>query len=462
MSDRLPRLLAIDDDKTWLSQIPLVLDDEVEVTTCDSIDQGYIAIQSGYFDIVLLDMHFEGDRRTGLDVFRRISALDHATDVIVISGETDPARLVEIINSGVSQFIPKPSTTAAVRSAVRNTLRKREQRFRAFNLACAHSARSGSPHLIGSSMAMNRLREEVASAVSSGAKDILLTGETGTGKEVVARTIATMADPAKRLIPIHCGAISDGIAESELFGHVKGAFTGADRDRVSAFEAAGGGYVFLDEIGEMPLHQQAKLLRVLQERVVQRVGSSTERPASFRCISATNADLKDAIVGKRFREDLFYRIAKFVIGLPTLRERREDIPELVQYFINVQKPGAHIDIADSAISLLQSYRWPGNVRQLQAVIESIVSRNPDLKVIRDSEIVRALPDAARTSNLLASRPFLGKQGAALVSSEKKRYQTALLDAHGDRNEAARILHVSRATFYRRARDLGIIPVRGLN
>lgn len=461
MSDRLPRLLAIDDDRTWLDQIPLILEDDAEITCCDSIDQGLDVIGSSFFDIVLLDLNFEGDERTGLDVFRRISAIDHSADVIVISGETDPLRLVEIMNAGVSQFIPKPSTTQNIRDAVRNILRKRELRFRALNLACASQGKAGSPHLIGSSALMDKLREEIGFAVSSGAKDILLSGETGTGKEVVARIIATMADPAKRLIPIHCGAISDGLAESELFGHVRGAFTGADRDRVSAFEAAGGGYVFLDEIGDMPLQQQAKLLRVLQERIVQRVGSNEERIASFRCISATNANLETAIIEKRFREDLFYRVARFKIALPTLRDRPEDISELVQYFLGLQRPNARIDLTDEALALLQSYPWPGNVRQLQAVVESILSRNPEIKLIRDREILQVLPELSRTSMVLATRPFLGRQGAALISSEKKRFQKALLDTRGDRNEAAKLLKVSRATFFRRAKDLGIITSRGL-
>lgn len=235
------------------------------------------------------------------------------------------------------------------------------------------SSATGGVQLIGRSPSMTRIREELAYIVESGAKDILLTGETGTGKEVVARTIATMADPAKRFVPINCGAISDGLAESELFGHVRGAFTGADRDRVSAFEAVGGGFVFLDEIGDMPTHQQSKLLRVLQERKVQRVGSLDERTVSFRCISATNANLKEAISQKRFREDLYYRIAKVELRLPALRERAEDIPELVHYFLGKHQSGDSFSIADSAMSLLQLYAWPGNVRQLQAVVDSIAS-----------------------------------------------------------------------------------------
>ena len=459
MEERNPKLLAIDDDQLWLEQIPIILEDEqIEIVSASSIDSGLVALDTGFFDIILLDLNFDGDQRTGLDVFRKIVAADNSTDVIVISGETRPDRLIQIMNAGVTQFIPKTSSPEELRRAVRETLKKREMRFRALNLASAKSGK-GSIHLIGSSPAMMKLREEIQYVVDGGAKDILLIGETGTGKEVVARTIATMADPAKRLVPIHCGAISDGIAESELFGHVRGAFTGADRDRVSAFEAVGGGFVFLDEIAEMPLHQQAKLLRVLQERKVQRVGSIEERPVSFRCISATNADLVKAIEEKRFREDLFYRVAKIKIEIPSLRERSEDIPELVHYFLAQARSEVPISITDDALALLQGYSWPGNVRQLQAAIEAMASRCKDGNAIREREVCQAIPDLANIASTTYKRTFLGRSGAALVFSEKKRFQKALMDSRGDRDKAAKLLKLSRSTFYRRAKELGLVNAR---
>ena len=458
MNSRMPKLLAIDDDQAWLSQIPLILDGEVEVTCTASIDDALSLIEDHFFDVVLLDLNFDGDSRTGLDVYRRIAAIDQSAEVIVLSGETDPLRLVQTFNAGVSQFIPKPALPSLVRETVRTVIGKREARFRALSMACAPGGRSGSANLIGGSAVMDKLREDIGLAVSSGAKDILLTGETGTGKEVVARAIATLADSSGRMIPIHCGAISDGLAESELFGHVRGAFTGADRDRVSAFEAAGGGYVFLDEIAEMPLNQQAKLLRVLQERRVRRVGANEERQASFRCISATNKALADAIVSGNFREDLFYRIAKFKIALPPLRERIEDIPDLVHYFAN-QAGKKDVVILDEALLLLQSYYWPGNVRQLQGVIETMLSRFQSAGVIREKEVLQVLPELSR--NNLRARPnsLLGRHGVSLVYAEKKRFQKAILDAKGDRTEAARLLNLSRATYFRRAKELGLVAQR---
>ena len=270
-----PKLLAIDDDAIWLEQIPFIFEEGFDLSMAGSIDHGLAEINRTLFDIILLDLNFEGDSRSGMDLFRKIQTLDSAADVIVISGETRPERLIEILNSGITHFITKPASPDKIRSAVKEVLCRRDARLRSVNLAMNSSPGREQTRLIGSSKLMQKLRSELKEAVDHQAKDILLLGETGTGKEVVAKTIAQLADHAKRFVPINCGAISDALAESELFGHVKGAFTGADRERSSAFEVVGGGYVFLDEIGDMPLHQQAKLLRVLQERKVQRVGSDS-------------------------------------------------------------------------------------------------------------------------------------------------------------------------------------------
>lgn len=452
---RLPKLLALDDDKSWLTQIPLIFEDECDVQCYSTIDQGIQALKSQFFDIVLLDINFKGDPRSGLDVFRMIQAADMGADVIVISGETEPNRLIQIMNAGVTHFLTKPVPPDEITAAVQTTIQRRATRLRALNLI--GSEKTGAI-LTGDSLQMRKLREDIAHAVSSGIKDILLLGETGTGKEVVAQTIAYEADPSKRFIPIHCGAISDGLAESELFGHVRGAFTGADRDRVSAFEAAGGGFVFFDEIGDMPLNQQAKLLRVIQERKVQRVGSLDERDVTFRSISATNVDLEIAISQKRFREDLYYRVAKTKIKIPALRDRLEDIPQLVQQFLVECSPKKTIIITNDALDLLHVYHWPGNVRQLKAVIESICPRLTD-GIIREGDICQALPQLATTFGNRVAKVLVGRYGASLVTKERDRFERALIESHGDRDKAAMALGLSRATFYRRAKELGLVRER---
>ena len=428
MTDRKPRILAVDDDQQWLDMLPMIFEDECHVDAFTSIDQGISAIESQFYDVVLLDLNFDGDSRTGHDVFRHIYAADHGADVIVISGETRPDKLIQILNAGVTQFLPKPVGPENVRSAVRNTLHQRDIRLRAVNMAAQNSDEI---HLVGHSPEMQKLRENISRIVRDGIKDILILGETGTGKEVVAKMISQMADPSKRLIPIHCGAISDGIAESELFGHVKGAFTGADRDRVSAFEAAGGGFIFFDEIGDMPLVQQSKLLRVLQERKVQRVGSYEQRSVNFRSISATNVQLDKAIATKAFREDLYYRIAKETLKVPALRERIEDIPELIEYFLVKAPKSRRKTITNEGLSLLQAYHWPGNVRQLRTVIESLESRCPD-KVIREKDICQVIPELAGVLSSRFKRALIGNYGVSPISRERNRFAKAILQANGDR------------------------------
>ena len=459
MSQRLPRILAVDDDAVWLEQLNLILEDDAKVDPFTTIDQGIKAIESQFYDIVLLDLNFNGDSRTGLEVFRHIYAADSGADVIVISGETKPDRLIQILNAGVTQFISKPATPDAIRLAVRKTLQQRELRLRAVNMAAQASDDGSDIQLIGSSSQIQKLRLEIDRIVKKGTKDILIQGETGTGKEVLARIISQLADPMKRLIPIHCGAICDGLAESELFGHVKGAFTGADRDRPSAFEAASGGFIFFDEIGDMPLNQQAKLLRVLQERVVQRVGCLDELKVNFRSISATNVNLHEAIANKKFREDLYYRIAKETLMIPSLRERVEDIPELVQYFLAKTPASRRKTITNEGLTLLQTYNWPGNVRQLRSVLESIESRCTE-RVIREKDICQVLPDLAEIFSSRYTKSLVGTYGASLILNEKQRFEKAIIKANGDRTHAAEMLGLSRSTFFRRAKELGLVKSRG--
>lgn len=453
MGERIPRILAIDDDATWLEQIPLIFEgSELEIHTYTNIDQGLIAIESNFYDVALLDLNFAGDRRTGLDVFRRIVTKDSEVSVIVISGETDPKRLVETMNAGITHFIPKPASIEEIRTAVADAIRKKQ--IRRDSLI---SDTRTSTLLVGSSPQALKLKADILQAAKNGVKDILLQGETGTGKEVVGRAIAEMADSAKRFYPVHCAAISDSLAESELFGHVKGAFTGADKDRIGAFEAACGGFVFLDEIGDMPVHQQAKLLRVLQERKVQRVGSIEERAVSFKSISASHVDLESAVADKRFREDLYYRIAKYVIRIPSLRERMEDLPDLVTLFLSTRFKN-QVTITPQAIDLLFAYHWPGNIRQLESVIDSMAYRC-DSGIIRERDVCRSIPDLSSLFTPKTSVSFLGRTGNALISKEKKRFQKALIDAHGDRTKAAGLLNISRATFFRRAKELGLVASR---
>lgn len=451
---RLPKVLAIDDDRYWLSQIPLILEDTFEVSTRTTIDQGINAIQEDFYDAVLLDMNFGDDARTGIDVFRTIKAKDPKADIIVISGETRPDKIIQIMNAGVTSFLPKPCTPDQIRSAISNAIHAKRMKQRALNTGLGSSLED---LLIGGSPQMKKVREDVIHVATSRTKDVLLMGENGTGKEEVAKAIAYVADPKSLFIPVLCSAISEGLAESELFGHVKGAFTGADRDRPSVFEEVGSGFVMFDEIGDMPMPQQAKLLRVMQERKLHRVGSYKSIELGFRSISATNVDLLRAVAEKRFREDLYYRIAKEIITIPPLRERREDIIDLIYHFLAMCFPQNDLTITDDAIQLLMAYHWPGNVRQLKAMIESIGSRNTS-GVIRESDICQAIPQIASVFGNKASKALIGRYGASLINQERDRIERAIKSSESVEEAAAKV-NLTRSTFYRRAKDLGLIKER---
>jgi DNA-binding NtrC family response regulator len=354
MTAGLPRLLVLDDDEIWLRQVPLIFSGICEVDGFSTIDQGLMAIANRFYDIVLLDLNFDGDSRSGLDIFRKIRVLDRGTDVIVVSAETDHLKIIEVFNAGAARLIPKCTGIDALIYGVKEVLEQRSIRRTAVEAPFGEAGIA----LIGSSPEMQYLRDEIHHAVKSGIRDVLIQGETGTGKELVAKSIAFQADPSLRLIPVHCGAISENLAESEFFGHVKGAFTGADREKIGVFEAAAGGFVFLDEIAELPLNQQIKLLRVLQERKVQRVGSFVEKEVNFRCIAATHVDLKVAVAKKLFREDLYYRVAAETIYVPALRKRPQDIPVLAYHFLSRNRKTAKFTFSGSAMELLQAYNGP--------------------------------------------------------------------------------------------------------
>lgn len=447
---KLPRILAVDDDPSWLSQIPIIFEDEAEVVTSETISDALVKLSESFFDIVFLDLNFEGEYRTGLDVFKKISELDSQIDVIVISGETRMERIVEVCNAGVSRILQKPALPDRLRQEVFAVLAARKRRREAL---FASQKRSPLDVISGTSAPIVALREEIQRVASSGVRDILILGETGTGKEVIAKAIAEIADPAARLMPINCGAISDSLAESELFGHSKGAFTGAMKDRASIFEIASGGFVFLDEIGEMNLSQQAKLLRVLQERKVTRLGESLERPCNFRTIAATHVNISEAIASGRFREDLYYRLSKAVVRVPALRDRLDDIPYIFErHMLDIPK-NLRRELSPTALEVLLRYNWPGNVRQLLSVIDSVI-HNGNTGLIRDREI-HAVLSKAHVNQTVRPRSFLGVVGAELAAKERQKFQQAVLEAKGNKQKAALLLGMSRATFYRRMSDLGL-------
>lgn len=458
MFERRPRILVIDDDESWLNQAQLLFDSELyEIDCYATLSQGLAAFESFFYDIVLLDLNFDGESQDGLDGFKQIHALNRGADVIVVSGETNPARIVDLVNAGVSKFIPKLHSSAAfILEQVDKVLADRKCRMGAYDALLKDQVGES---ILGFSPMVRKMREDIERIAKSGIQDVLILGETGTGKELVARALSHIANPTKPIVTVHCGAIADSLSESEFFGHAKGSFTGANSDRIGAFELAKGGSVFLDEIGEMPLHQQTRLLRVLQERKIVRLGSSEERPVNFRCIAATHVDLKAAVQKGTFREDLYYRVAKEVIHVPPLRDRPEDVPQLIHYFVAKAGFKGRKSISLEAINLLQNHAWPGNIRQLRAAVESILTRTTET-VVREKDVVAVLPELAQLRLPAINRSGANAYGQTLVMNEKLRFEKAIIQAHGNRADAAKLLGISRATFFRRAKELGMVRERG--
>ena len=452
------KILVLDDDMSYLEQMPDILGGYGKVDCYLRIDQGLAAIETTYYDIAILDLNFDNDdrRRSGLDVFKQIAALDRGIDVIMISGEGDPRRIFELVNSGIHRFIPKPADVSEIRATVAAILEDREERKRRLAMSQDMSRGSSTPALIGSSPQMQQTREQIDRLVENGAKCILLQGETGTGKGVVAKYIAQLADPLKPLVAVNCGALNENLIQSALFGHVKGGFTGAERNKVGVFEAAAGGYVFLDEIGDMPLTQQPNLLCTLQEGAITRVGEVQPVAVNFRVISATHKDLKTAVASGLFREDLLYRISKATITLPPLRERVEDIPALVRHFLSMQSKLC--SITDDAMNLLVSFNWPGNVRQLESVVENMVIYCDD-RMIRAAQAIHAVPELGTLPPSKLKRAMVGTYGMQLIARERHRFERAIIDANGDRTVAAKTLGLPRTTFFRKAKELGLVRSR---
>src|SRR5436309_15235966 len=375
------RILIADDQADVLEALRLLLEGEgYRTATVSSPAKVLAALQQDEFDVVLMDLNYARDTTSGqegLDLLARIQALDSALPVVVMTAWANIELAVEAMRRGARDFIQKPWENERLITILRTQVELRRALQRAERLAAQNRLlqAEGRPEFIATAPAMQAVLEAITRVGPSDA-NVLITGEHGTGKEVVARTLHAVSSRASRLmVSVNTGAIPEALFESELFGHVKGAFTDARSDRIGRFELADGGTIFLDEIGNVPLRQQAKLLRVLESGEIERVGSSRPRKVSVRVLSATNTDLPAARASGQFREDLLFRLNTVEIHVPPLRERREDIPVLGAHFLGrytarYRRPVQSFDPA--ALLALKQYAWPGNVRELEHTIERAV------------------------------------------------------------------------------------------
>jgi DNA-binding NtrC family response regulator len=450
------RILIADDQQDIIDALRLLLLDEgFEVTPANSPGEALERLEATDFDLAILDLNYTRDTTSGqegFDLIERIRSLDPTLPVLVMTAWSSVAGAVEAMRRGARDYIEKPWDDDKLLAAVRTQIELRRAVRRNHRLleANARLQRGATPPFIGEAPAIVDVRHTIERIAPSDAS-VLITGEHGTGKEVVAAWVHALSDRrGKPLVTMNAGGLAEGIAESELFGHVKGAFTDARVDRIGCFEMADEGTLFLDEIANMPTRLQAKLLRVLQTGEMARVGSSRVRYVNVRMISATNADLPAEIAAGRFREDLLYRLNTVVIHLSPLRERKSDLDALAKHFLGIyaaryRKPIAGFDPA--ATAAMHAHGWPGNVRELAHSIERAV--------------LMAEPAASSiAARHLGLRPKTGSEpGAAdelsLEEAERVFIEKVLARHSGDVRLAAEQLGMSRSALYRRLQQYGV-------
>src|SRR5215216_4911632 len=366
-----PRILVIDDEAAIRDSLRMILEyEDYQFAGAASGQEGLALVQRERPDLVLLDIKMPG--MDGIEVLRKLHALDDTLPVVMISGHGTTATAVEAIRSGAIDFLDKPLSSERVIVTLQNTLKSSQLRSENRELKLAMESKY---EIVGQSPALRKVLEAVKRAAPTNAT-VLLLGESGVGKELVARTVHRNSPRSgQRFVQVNCAAIPEELIESELFGHEKGSFTGATEKQVGKFEQADRGTIFLDEVGDMSQKTQAKVLRVLQEQEVERLGSARTIKVDVRVIAATNKNLEDAIQRGQFREDLYFRLNVIPIVVPPLRERREDIPQLVQHFAKLTSDEHNLKpkkFEPGAMEALQKARWKGNVRELRNTVERLI------------------------------------------------------------------------------------------
>ncbi|GMU59200.1 MAG: sigma-54-dependent Fis family transcriptional regulator [Myxococcaceae bacterium] len=441
-----PRLLVVDDDPHALDLLQRLLSPLGEVRQASNAREAKAALEAGpRFDLVMTDMAMP-DAGDGLVVLQASRAASPDTPVIVVTAYGNIEGALDTIQQGAFDYLSKPFDVDAIIRVARRALE--QKRLVDENRTLKQQVKPAS--LVGRSAALLEVFKQVARAAQSEVP-VLITGETGTGKEMVARSLHQRSPRAQGpFVPVDCGAIAESLMESELFGHARGAFTGAAGARRGLFEEASGGTLFLDEVGDIGPKIQAQLLRALQEGEIRRVGESSPVKVDVRVVAATNRDLNELMKEGRFREDLLYRLDVVRLHLPPLRERKEDIPALVEHFASqYARGGARPVVTAEAFARLTAYDWPGNVRQLENVVARALALNAT-GILTPGDFPEPIGDAQ-------ARPHAAGLAEDLPSLDElsRRYARQVLQqAQGNKSEAARLLGVDRKTLYRLLGDEG--------
>ena len=445
-----PTILVVDDEKNTRDGLSRALGRRYRILLAENGQRALDLLTEHPVDVVLSDVRMPG--MDGLTLMKRVLARSPQPTFILLTAYGSIETAVEATKLGAYDFLAKPVNLQHLEHKLQQALRSRGLELENQNLREELDARFGMENIIGQSTAMADVFDSIRQ-VSPSRATVLLEGESGTGKELVAHAVHRLSPRANGpFVPVHCAALSETLLESELFGHEKGAFTGAVERRLGRFEQADAGTLFLDEIGEINASIQVKILRVLEERRVERVGGSEFVDVDVRLIAATNRDLKTMVDEGSFREDLYYRLYVVAIRMPPLRERRTDISLLINHFFSVfnKENDKHIEgLTPDALDLLGSYAWPGNVRELRNVIERMIvmGRGPRLTV-------RDVPIQIRedTGQVVSMR----KGGElSLHEAERNMVQKALKTTNGNRTRAAELLGISRRTLHRKINEFGL-------
>ncbi len=471
-----PRILLIDDDVSHAEMAGEVLSRAgFNVALAHSGEAGLKQAREHEFDVVLCDLRLPDT--DGMEVLKKLKALDSELEVIIITGFGSVEKAVDALKSGAYSFLEKPLNRDQLRNTVTNAVERRKLAGQNRELQQIVHEKFGFEGIVGSSPPMQAVFQRLRQVAPTDAR-VLVTGENGTGKELVARALHFNSKRRNAsLVAVNCGALAGGILDSELFGHMKGSFTGAVKDHEGKFEYADGGTLFLDEVGEMPLETQVKLLRVIETKEVTRIGSNEARKIDVRLISATNKNLEEQVKAGKFREDLYYRLKVIEIHLPALRERASDIPMLAQAFLKEfaashSKEAAGFD--SRAMAALLAHDWPGNVRELRNVVEEMVVLGqgklltanelpPNLQKFAPAFAADAATAGLRTeASAKAGGPVMaGNNGVAslvgmtMEQIEREIIKETLARNEGNRERTAKMLAIGERTLYRKIKEYGL-------
>ncbi len=447
------RILIIDDEDSIRDYLSMMLEREgYEVSASEDGKKALKLNSKKSYDVVITDIQLPG--MSGLDILTTLRESDPTLPVIIITGHASQESAIEALNIGAFYYLLKPVSNEELKQVVRTALEMRRLKDEKNDLERALHHPTGEREMVGESAGIASVFDLI-DRVAKTSSTVLLHGESGTGKELVARAIhARSARADKRFVSINCGALPETLLESELFGHVKGSFTGAIRDKRGLFVVAEGGTFLLDEVSETSTAIQVKLLRMLQEREVVPVGGTKPIKVDVRVIAATNADLEQFIKAGKFRADLYYRLNVIPIVIPPLRERRDDIPLLVEHFLDRFTGGAK-RVSEDAMEILSSYDWPGNVRELENIIERAVILEDSDDVTAESLNVSIFPERLRKRAHAASEGELGVSGVTLEELERRYLLQTLEETGRKKKNAAEILGINPSTLYRKLQRYGM-------